>query len=202
VVTSLRRASPASRPQPLRGGLRPALTPAPGTARVPTQEPGPPRDPINPTNPQQPLDTAPLLQGCRSRALCEYAERARTRAQIICPRRSSRRATVRPPDRRFGVPPCRRYDLSRRDLRVARHRFGILFRSRRLLQRGLLLSDGGSDDESGADNVRKRIVHFGGVVRGRGSCSRVPERRVFGPARCGRRLGGRGTRARFGRRWR
>src|SRR4029453_15133348 len=66
VVTSLRRASPASRPQPLRGGLRPALTPAPGTARVPTQEPGPPRDPINPTNPQQPLDTAPLLQGCRS----------------------------------------------------------------------------------------------------------------------------------------
>jgi hypothetical protein len=35
---------------------------------------------------------------CRSRALSEYAERARTWAQIICARTSSRRAVVKAPD--------------------------------------------------------------------------------------------------------
>jgi Helix-turn-helix domain len=40
-------------------------------------------------------------QICRSRALCEYAERARTRAQIICARTSSRRAVALSTERRI-----------------------------------------------------------------------------------------------------
>jgi hypothetical protein len=44
------KAAPRRRqgPAPSGAGLRPALTPAPATAGVPTQEPGPPHTPINP----------------------------------------------------------------------------------------------------------------------------------------------------------
>jgi hypothetical protein len=49
-------------------------------------------------------------QICRSRAPCEYAERARTRAQIICARTSGRRAVGIAPYRRilFRARPLRR----------------------------------------------------------------------------------------------
>jgi hypothetical protein len=40
-------------------------------------------------------------QICRSRTLCEYAEPARTRAQIICARTSSRRAVALSTERRI-----------------------------------------------------------------------------------------------------
>jgi hypothetical protein len=43
-------------------------------------------------------------QICRSRALCEYAECARTRAQIICARTSGRRAVGPSTARRVRVP--------------------------------------------------------------------------------------------------
>jgi hypothetical protein len=39
---------------------------------------------------------------CRSRPPCEYAERARTRAQIICARMSGRRAVGIAPDRHLA----------------------------------------------------------------------------------------------------
>jgi hypothetical protein len=100
----VRRSSPASRPSPsgVASGqpcprLRDSARPRTGTTGAPGRH--------HPTNPPaNPIDTAPLLQGCRSHAPCEYAERARTRAQIICPRTSGRRAVGMAPDRRVWRP--------------------------------------------------------------------------------------------------
>ena len=50
-------------------------------------------------------DGTPLPDLLRSRALCEYAERAGTRTQIICARASSRRAVGIAPDGRVWRPP-------------------------------------------------------------------------------------------------
>jgi hypothetical protein len=55
-----------------------------------------------------------------SRALSEYAERPRTRAQISCARTSSRRTAVTAPDRSIGVPGPSAHQYRTTDIRSTR----------------------------------------------------------------------------------